>query len=458
MLKRHEINMIDGPILSRTLLFAYPIILSNVLNLLFNTADIVVVGQFAGSNSLAAVGSTTSLINLIIGLFTGFSIGASVVTARAYGERSQEKITQSVHCSMALGIVLGAVVGILGFFASEPLLKLTKTDPAVLPLAAVYLKYYFLGTPALLIQSYSAAILRAVGDSNRPMYFLTLAGIVNVVLNLIFVIVFHMDVVGVALATAISRYLSAVLSVLALMHSKDRPYQLKLKNLRFHKDILRQLIVIGLPSGLTGSINNISNVTIQSTVNSFGAITMAGASAASSITPYIYNVQNGFTQACMNFVSQNIGAKQHQRIRKILAVNLIATIAVSAGLCAACYFFCDPLLSIFVSKADPQYDAIIKEGAIRLFLTGTFAWLFGLQEVTIGALRGFGRSWLPTIISLIGTCAFRIFWTVCLFPMNPTIEMLYIGFPVSWVITASAELIALLFVCQRDIKPKLAAK
>lgn len=448
---RHEINMTEGPILSKVLLFAYPVMLSNVIQLLFNAADIIVVGKFAGSQSLAAVGSSTALINLLISIFTGISTGASVLTARFYGEQNKEKLSQCVHCSIALSLLLGSLVTILGLFLSTPLLKITNTDPLVLPLASTYLKYYFTGTPALLLNGYGSAILRAVGDSKRSMLFLTISGAVNVVLNLIFVVCFHWDVAGVAAATAISRYLSAFLCIRCLLQS-DGWYRLEWKKIRFHRQMLWQLIVIGLPTGLTGSINNFANITIQSAVNSFGYVTMAGCSASSNITSFIYSAMNAFYQAALTFTSQNVGAKKFHRIKNVLACCIAGVGIVGLSLSAVTVLFGHELLGLYISKSDPQFDAILRAGQIRLFCTGTFAFISGFQEVSNGMLRGLGRSWLPLILSMIGTCLFRILWTHLIFPYYPSEFMLYLCFPVSWVLTSIILLAALFFVYQKQCR------
>ena len=455
MKRTHEIDMTEGPIFSKIILFSLPLMLTGILQLLFNAADVVVVGKFAGSTSLAAVGSTGSLINLLVNLFVGISTGANVLVARLRGSRNRDEVGRCVHCSVGLSAVLGVFVGIMGFFLSTPMLKLMNTDPAVLPLASLYLRIYFLGVPATVIYNFGAAILRAVGDTDRPLMFLMFSGVVNVLLNLILVIAFRLDVAGVAIATAVSQYIAATLVVLCLMRSEG-DYRLYPKRIRFYKDMLLRIIAIGIPAGLQSTIFSVSNVIIQSAINSFGYVTMAGNSAAANLDSFIYIAMNSVYHAALSFTSQNMGARKPERINKVLMGCVALVIMIGIGMTAIVYLLGPKLLSLYVSKTDADRDAVIAVGMIRMTYVALPYSLCGLMEVGCGTLRGLGKSWLPLVISTMGACVSRIIWIYTVFAADPTLETLYISYPISWILTVAAHFTAL-FLTRRRVKRQFAA-
>lgn len=448
MARTHEIDMTSGSIIKKVLLFALPLMFSGILQLLFNAADTIVVGKFAGSLCLAAVGSNTPIINLIINVVIGFATGANVLVARYYGSGDHRALSDCVHSSMALGCVLGILSGLAGFFLSTPLLIWMKADPEVLPLASLYLKIYFLGAPATVIYNFGAAILRAIGDTDRPLRYLTLSGIVNVILNLVTVIVFHMDVAGVAIATVVSQYVSAFLVVYCLMRSEGC-YKLELSKLRFHRDMIRQVTVIGLPAGLQGTIFSISNVLIQSSVNSFGAAAMAGCSAASNLDGFVYIAMNAFYHASLSFTSQNYGAKKYERIPKVLGCCMLLVFLVGAIMAALIVGFGPQLLSLFVPATDPNRDAVLAAGMVRLVYVCVPYFLCGFMEVLCGSLRGLGKSWTPLIISTMGSCVFRTIWLYTVFIAFRSLETVYLSYAFSWVITPASHAVALIITYRK---------
>ena len=451
MAKTHEIDMTNGPIFRKILLFSLPLMFSGILQLLFNAADIIVVGKFAGSLSLAAVGSTSSLISLLVSIFIGISTGANVLVARYYGSGEQKEISRCVHSAMALSALLGLVASLACFIYATPLLERMGTDPKVLPLASLYLKIYFLGTPATVIYNFGASILRAVGDTDRPLRYLIISGLANVVLNLVTVIGFHLDVVGVAIATVTSQFISAFLVVRCLL-SSDGDYRLIPAKLRLHWDMVSRICTIGLPAGLQASLTSLSNVVIQSSINSFGYVAMAGNSAGASASDFIYIAMNAFYHAAMSFTSQNYGARKFDRIRKTWSSCLI--LATAVGLIMGILFcvFDEQLLSLYVSSKEPDRDAIIAVGSIRMLYLCLPYFLCGIMEGLTGAQRGLGHSWPPLIISLLGTCVFRIVWINVVFPLKPTLEVIYLSYVVSWTLTSLAHSIALKIIARRQLK------
>ena len=450
MKRSHEIDMTNGPIFSKILIFSLPLMFTGILQLLFNAADVIVVGKFAGSLALAAVGSTGSLVNLLINVFIGVSTGVNVLAARFYGSRDNEQMFRCVHCSMALSGILGVFVGIWGYFLSSPMLSLMRTDPEVLPLAALYLRIYFLGIPATVVYNFGAAILRAVGDTDRPLRFLLISGVTNVLLNLLFVVGLKMSVAGVAIATAVSQYVAATLVVLCLIRSQGS-YRLQLRSLRFFRDMLVWILQLGIPAGLQSTIFSISNVIIQSAINSFGYIAMAANSAASNVDGFIYIAMNSVYHTSLCFSSQNLGAKKYNRLGRVLACCIILVMCIGLLVSGVIYCFGPQLLSLYISRADADRDAILAIGMIRLTYIGLPYFLCGLMEVGSGALRGLGKSWLPLIISTLGVCVFRILWIFTVFAAHPTLEVLYLSYPISWFVTPAAHFTAIYFV-QKKLK------
>lgn len=442
---KYEIDMCNGPILKKMLIFTVPLMLSSVLQLLFNAADIIVVGKFAGDNSMAAVGSTSSLINLLVNLFVGISIGANVLVARYFGAKQDKDLSDTVHTAMAVSVVSGIFLTIVGIVGAPAILKLMKTPGKVLDLAVLYLRVYFIGMTAMMIYNFGAAILRAKGDTKRPMYFLMLAGVINVVLNLVFVIIFKMDVAGVALATTISQCVSAALVVMCLVKSDDA-IRLNIKKMKIHVDKLVKILQIGLPAGFQGTLFSLSNVVIQSSINSFGEIVVTGSSAAANIEGFVYVSMNAFSQAAISFTSQNVGAGRYDRVNKILYTALGCVTVVGLVLGNLAYFFGENLLNIYTDN-----PLVVEQGLIRLsFICTTYA-LCGIMDVLVGSLRGLGYSIVPMIVSLIGACAFRIIFLATIFKLDEFhyIETVYLTYPISWILTITAHIISFVLIKRR---------
>lgn len=429
--KKYEMDMCNGSILKKMLLFAFPLMCSSMLQLLFNAADIVVVGRFAGDNSLAAVGSTSSLINLLTNLFVGLSIGANVLVAQYYGAKKEKDLNETVHTSMLISVFSGIILTVIGIVATRQILTWMSAPPEVLGLAVLYLRVYFLGMTSMMIYNFGSAILRAVGDTKRPLYYLFFSGIVNVILNLIFVVCFHWGVAGVAAATAISQTISAFLVVRCLI-AEQGGIHLELKELRIVKDKLFRIMQIGLPAGFQGTVFSLSNVVIQSAINSFGAVVVAGNSAASTIEGFIYMGMNAFYQATISFTSQNYGAKQYKRIHKILLVGELYAIMVGVIFGNLAVFFGDRLLGIYTKSQEA-----IEAGMLRLCIVCAPYALCGMMDVLVGALRGIGYSIMPMVVSLVGACGLRLLWIATVFQMPEyhTQQTIYMSYPITWTIT-----------------------
>ena len=447
MKKSYEIDMCNGPLLGKLLLFALPLMLSGILQLLFNAADIIVVGRFTGSHALAAVGSTSSLINLLVNLFIGFSIGANVLTAQYYGAKDQKNIHQTIHTSILISLIGGIILIAVGVLLARPLLELMATPEDVLDQATLYMKIYFCGMPATMVYNFGAAILRAIGDTRRPLYFLFTAGVLNVFLNLFFVIVFHMGVAGVALATIISQTLSAILVVRCLTNL-DGICRLYLKQLKIYPEKLLRIVQIGLPAGLQGAVFSISNVLIQSSVNSFGSVAMAGNTAASNIEGFIYTSMNAFHQTAISFTSQNYGAGKKERINRILIQCELLVFIVGFVMGNLAFLFGDKLLTIYSTDRD-----VIEYGLIRMGVICTTYFLCGMMDVFVGSLRGLNYAVLPMIVSVVGACGLRILWIFTVFQWNRSLFVLYLSYPVTWFITAAAHLVCYIIV-KRNLDKK----
>ncbi len=434
--KKYEIDMCNGPLLGKILIFYIPLMLSGVLQLLFNAADIVVVGRYAGSNSLAAVGSTSSLINLLVNLFIGLSVGANVLVARFYGAGKQKELSEMVHTAVLTSIVSGCVLIVLGIALSEPALRLMDTPDDVIEQSVLYMRIYFVGMPFMMAYNFGSAILRAVGDTRRPLYYLLAAGVINVILNLIFVIVFQIGVAGVAIATVISQGVSSALVLRCLMLT-DGVYKLDIKQLKIVPDKLVKMLQIGLPAGLQGSLFSISNVLIQSSVNSFGSVAMAGNTAASIIEGFVYTAKHAFHQTAISFTGQNYGAHKFKRIGKILLICQVSVIIVGLLLGNAAYFFSDTLLQLYA----PDDMEVIAYGTLRLSIICVTYCLCGMMDVMVGSLRGIGYSIMPMLVSLTGACLFRVVWIYTVFQSYRTLKCLYYSYPISWALTFTVHLI-----------------
>ena len=443
--KSFEIDMVRGPVLKKMLLFSLPLMCSSILQLLFNAADIIVVGRFAGDNSLAAVGSNSALITLMTNLFIGFSVGANVTAARFYGARKQKDLKETVHTAMMLSVAGGLILTVIGQIGARRILIWMEAPAEVLDLATLYLRVYFLGMTGMMIYNFGSALLRAVGDTRRPLYFLAFSGVVNIGLNLFFVISLKMDVAGVGAATAISQWLSAGLIVRCLLREKTGIH-LVLRDLRIYKDKLIAIVRIGLPAGVQGMIFSLTNVLVQASVNSFGAVIVAGNSAAANIESFIYFAMNAFYQATISFTSQNVGARRIKRVDKILTRGELCVLAVGVTLGLLAVVFGPQLLGIYTTS-----EEVIDAGVHRLRIIALTYALCGAMDVMVGSLRGMGCSLTPMLVSLIGVCGLRIIWITTIFqiPRFHTINMLFYTYPITWIITLSAHIVTFLIVRKR---------
>lgn len=444
--RHYEMDMTEGPLLGKIIRFSVPLMLTGMLQLLYNAADVIVVGRFASSTALAAVSSTGALINLIVNVFMGLSLGASVLVGQAYGAGKYKEVNETVHTTITMALVCGVIVTLLGILLGKPLLRLMDTPEDVLELSGLYITIYFSGSIFNLVFNFGAAILRAVGDTRRPMYYLTLSGLVNVILNLIFVVGFHMSVAGVALATVASQVLSAVLVVICLMRTHG-PIHLDLRKLRLHKDKALGLIKVGLPAGLQGAIFSFSNTLIQSSVNSFGANAMAGNGAAANIEGFVYTAMNAFYTASLTFCSQNLGARKPERLGRIMWLCQGCVVAFGLGLGMLFYAFRIPLLSLYCTEWE-----VIEMGMIRNSIMLTTYFICGMMDVFVGGLRGMGNSFVPMILSLLGACAFRVLWIYTVFAAAPSLLVLYISYPISWTITGVAQCICFIHTKNKATK------
>ena len=433
-------DLTSGPMLQKIILFSLPLAASSILQLLFNAADVVVVGRFAGSTALAAVGSNGALINLLVNLFVGLSLGANVVAARCFGAKDDEGVRNTVQTSVTLGLVSGFLLAVVGFFAARVLLELMSCPEDVIGLSTLYLKIYFIGMPMTMLYNFSSALLRAVGDTKRPLYCLAAAGLINVVLNLVFVIGFSMSVAGVALATIISQTVSACMVTRMLM-KEEGALHLDLHHLGFHMGALKQILLIGLPAGLQSTVFSLSNVVIQSAINSFGSTVVAGSSASANLEGFVYTAMNAFSQAAVTFTSQNMGARKYQNLNRVVLNCLLCAIVTGVVLGGGAVLAGTQLLHFYSSDA-----AVIAAGYERLrVICGTYL-LCGIMDTLASSLRGLGYSVLPMVVSLVGSCLLRLVWIATIFQLNRTPFMLYISYPISWVLTAAVHLACLLVV------------
>ena len=432
--------MTKGPLVGKIILFALPLIASGSLQLLYNAADLIIVGQFAsnGQKALAAVGATNAIINLIINVVIGLSVGASVVVARYLGAEDSDGAHRATHTSITVSLISGLVVGIFGFFSARWLLTMMNTpeDGDVLNMAAMYMRIYFIGAPMNMLYNFGSAVLRAMGDTKRPLYFLTIAGVANIIFNFIFVYFLHLDVEGVAIATLISQTISAILVMVCLVKT-DGPCKLHFKKLRIYGKEMKMIALVGLPAGIQGSLFSISNVIIQSSMNSFGDIVMSGNTAAGNIEGFVYVAENAFYHAAITFTGQNYGARQYKRTRKVFWITMALTAGVSFVMSTIIYFLGKPLLGIYL----PGEDEAIYYGIVRMMIVLIPHLFLGLENTVVGQLRGLGYSLSPMIISIFGICGIRIIWVYTVFQANRTLEMLYASYPISWAITLVATLV-----------------
>ena len=448
-MKKRNQDMLQGPLLGSIISYTIPIILTSVLQLLFNAADLVVVGRFCGSISVAAVGATGSITSLIVNLFIGLSVGAGVTVAHGVGSREDEVVHRTVHTALPMALVSGVVLTVVGLLFSEDFLRMMGTPDSVLNLSALYMKIYFAGVTFVMVYNFCASILRAVGDTKSPLIFLTIAGVINVVLNLIFVIFLHMNVAGVALATTISQAVSAVAVVIVLMKRTDAA-KLCLKKMRFYKVQLLKMLRIGLPAGMQSSLFAISNVLIQSSVNSFGDILMSGNAASQNIEGFLFVSMNAFHQTAVNFIGQNVGAKQFDRVKKILGVCLGCVMVTGLVFGTVLTAFGESLLSIYITDSAEA----ISWGLVRLCIIARFYFVCGLMDVSTGALRGMGASLAPMIISVLGVCGIRIGWVMTIFQMEQfhTPQSLYTSYIFSWAVTFLIQMYAFVKIYRKHTR------
>ena len=438
---KYEIDMCNGTIMDKLISFSLPLMLSGILQLMFNAVDIIVIGRFSGSQSLAAVGSTTALINMFTNLFIGISLGANVLSARFYAAGKDKEMSETVHTAITLALISGIIMVFVGLIFAKPVLELMDTPD---------MRIYFMGMPFFMLYNYGASILRAVGDTKRPLFFLIIAGIANAGLNMCLVIIFHLGVAGVAIGTVISQFISSVL-VLRCLYQSQTSYQLRFSKLKINVEYLEQIFQVGIPVGIQSTVINFSNVLLQSSVNSFGSIAMAGYTAANNIFGFLYVTVNAVTQACMSFTSQNYGVGKWKRMDRVLIDCLILSFIAMMVLGNSAYFFGPKLLTIYTSN-----PKVIQCGMEILLYTTVTYFLCGFMDLFPGALRGMGRSGVPMILSIIGTVGTRIVWIFWIFPSHRSLDILFISYPVSWIITIILQVICYYFVRKQLYGKKIA--
>ena len=432
--------MCNGTIMDKLISFSFPLMLTSILQLMFNAVDIIVVGRFSGSQSLAAVGSTTALINIFTNLFIGISLGANVLAARYYAAGRDKEMSEAVHTAIFLALISGLIMAVVGVGASRFALTLMGTPDDVIDLSVLYMRIYFMGMPFFMLYNYGAAILRAVGDTKRPLFYLIAAGLANVVLDLLLVIVIPMNVAGVAVGTVASQMVSCIL-VLRCLYRTEGSYQLRFSRLTIKSEHLKMIFQVGVPAGIQSTVINFSNALLQSSVNSFGSTAMAGYTAANNIIGFLYSAVNAVTQACMSFTSQNYSVGKPKRMDRVLVNCIILTVSVSAAMGIGAYAFGGQLLKIYTSEAD-----VIRCGLEVLSITTVPYFLCGIMDLFPGAMRGMGDSGVPMILSVIGTVGTRIVWVYLLFPHHRSLYFLFISYPASWILTIIMQAVCFYFV------------
>lgn len=441
--RNYEIDMCNGPLTRKIITYCIPLALSGILQLLYNAADIIVVGRFSGPTALAAVGSTGSLINLIVNLLIGLSVGASVCVANFYGAGREKDVRETVHTAMLISVIGGVIVSVVGMVFAKTFLGWMGSPDDVIDQATLYLRIYFAGMPLTMAYNFASAIFRALGDTKRPLYYLAVSGLVNVILNLIFVIVFKMGVAGVAIATVVAQAVSTTLIILCMIRSHS-VIHLQRDMLRIHGDKLKEIVRVGLPAGLQGTIFSISNVLIQSSINSFGSIAIAGNSASSNLEGFMYTSMNSVYQAALSFAGQNMGARKYSRLKKVLCNCLAIVTGIGIGMGAIMYLFRYQLLGIYSSDMD-----VINFGIERLELFCLTYFTCGAMDVMVGQMRGMGYSIVPMIVSLVGVCGIRIVWIFTVFKASNSLLTLYMSYPVSWVVTLAVHFSTFLYVYRK---------
>ena len=440
---KYEIDMCNGSIMDKLISFALPLMLSGILQLMFNAVDIIVVGHFSSSQALAAVGSTTALINVFVNLFIGVSLGTNVLAARCYAAGKDKEMSEVVHTSILFALISGIVMAVIGVLLAKPALQLMQTPADVIDQSALYMRIYFLGMPFFMLYNYGAAVLRAVGDTKRPLMYLILSGIVNTLLNLFLVIVFRLAVAGVAISTIIAQCISCIL-ILNCLRKSESSYKLTFSGLSIKWVYLRQIFQVGIPAGIQSTVINFSNALLQSSVNSFGSTAMAGYTAANNILGFLYASVNAVTQACMSFTSQNFGVGKYKRVDLVLRDCMILTVGVSRVLGGGAYLFGNEVLRIYTNDSE-----VVRCGVEILSITTVPYFLCGIMDLFPGSLRGMGYSTVPMILSVVGTVGMRIFWIYRVFPFHRSLYVLFISYPASWTFTIIMQVIC--FICVRKI-------
>ena len=445
-LDRKSMDMANGPLLKNILIFSIPLIFSNILQMFFNSADTIIVGKFAGDKALAAVGSTGSIVFLITSLFNGLATGTNVVVARYIGTGNKDKIKDSVHTSIALATAGGIVLTFIGLFFSKVFLRMMSTPEDFIDLSATYMRIYFMGVIFLLLYNFGSAILRSKGDTQRPLYFLLISGVLNIVLNFITVYFFHLSVIGAASATVASEALSAFLVLNVLFHEEDAT-RLDMKHLYFDKESILNIMRIGIPAGLSGAVFALSNVVIQSSINSFNSTdVVAGNAAGNNVENYVYIGYMAFTQATITFTSQCMGAGRLDRIKQIM-VTTMAMVVVGAIIMGTAVYLAGP----FVLRFYTDKPEVVAVGMVRIRLVASLLVLNGILDVFVNSLRGMGVSTLPTILMVVGICGVRLLWIYTMFPIHHTLESIYLCFPISWAVTSIVEFILWIIVYRRTM-------
>lgn len=439
--KGYEIDMCNGPLASKMLLFALPLMASSLLQLLFNAADVVVVGRFCGKASLAAVGSNTALVNLMINLFVGLSVGANVVVAQDLGAGRKAHANRAVHTAILLAMVSGVALMAFGAVMARQMLEWMSSPESVIGLATLYLRIYFIGMPANMVYNFGSAILRSKGDTKRPLYFLMIAGVINVLLNLFFVVVCRWDVAGVAAATSISQYVSAAM-ILRCLTREHGALHLNLHRMHFDKAVIKRIFQVGLPAGFQGVVFALSNVVIQSSINSFGDTVMAGSAAAQNIEGFVYVSMNAFYQTALTFTGQNYGAAKCRRVDRVALYCLGFVLLTGLALGNLVYYFGHPLVGVYA----PGEEEVIRQGLVRLSYIGRLYAICGIMDTMVGILRGLGYSVIPMVVSLLGSCALRLLWVWFIFPLDQTPANLYISYPITWAVTGAVHLLMFLLI------------
>lgn len=444
---KYEIDMCNGTLMDKLIVFAVPLMISGVLQLMFNAVDIIVVGQYSGSQSLAAVGSTTALINIFTNLFIGISMGVNVLAARFYAAGQDQQMSETVHTAILVALISGVIMTFVGVGMARWALEVMATPDDVIDLSTLYMRIYFLGMPFFMLYNYGAAILRAVGDTRRPLLFLIVAGITNAMLNVILVVKFHMAVEGVAIATVVSQLISCIL-VLRCLYQSESSYQLRFSKLRVNVSYLSQIFQVGIPAGIQSVVINFSNAMLQSSVNSFGSTAMAGYTAANNLLGFLYASVNSVTQACMSFTSQNYGVGKFKRMDRVLIDCALISVVFAGTLGTIFYVFGSEILQIYTK--DPE---VIKAGMEISSITTIPYFLCGIMDLFPGAMRGMGRSGVPMILSIIGTVGTRIVWIYGIFPLHRSLFVLFISYPGSWLITIAMQVICF-FIVRKQVRER----